>query len=191
MSHVTIQGPVLHGAADVAKIVMEEAEKGMQLAYFEVQAQLSRVAAQHRRTGHYLRSFAAGDPNHVQRVDRSTGRITATFGSRLNYAAFLEYGTGLYGPRGQKIVPKKPGGVLAFPGAVGPGTAFTLSGRQRSGRAGAAAGSQMVFARSSKGIKPLALMKRASVESREAQIAQFRKAGVVIARRLAAAGGRP
>lgn len=188
MSHVNIQGPRLHGAADVAKIVMEEAEKAMQLAYFEVQGQLARVAVQHRRTGHYLRSFAPGDPNHVQRIDRTTGRIVGTFGSRLNYAGYLERGTGIYGPRGKPITPTKPGGVLAFPGAVGGGTAFTLSGRQRSGRGGAGAASQMVFVRSVKGIKPLALMKRAAVESRQQQLAQFRKGGVAIARRLAAGG---
>lgn len=187
---VEIQGPRLHGAGDVAKIMQEEGERAMQKAYFEVQAQLARVAQTHRRTGHYLRSFSPGDPSHIMRIDRSTGRIVGIFGSRLAYARFLESGTGIYGPRKRKIVPKRPGGVLAFPGAVGPGTSFTLAGRQRSGRAGAGAGSEMVFVRSVKGIKPLELMKRASVESRAAQIARFREAGVVIARRIAAGGGR-
>jgi hypothetical protein len=44
------------------------------------------------------------------------GSYAAGVYNRVSYAVHVEYGTGLYGPKGQRylILPKKPGGVLSW-----------------------------------------------------------------------------
>lgn len=59
---------------------------------------------------------------------RLVGRVEAT----AWYAALLARGTGIYGPRGRPIKPKKPGGFLVFRGRDG----------------------SLVFAREVKGVRP-------------------------------------
>lgn len=40
------------------------------------------------------------------KFERGQGNFLARIGSPLAYAAYVEYGTGIYGPKGQPIVPK-------------------------------------------------------------------------------------
>jgi hypothetical protein len=81
---------------------------------------------------------------HVTDVTDTSAKVVAS----ANYAAFVEYGTGLFGPLHHKITPTAK---KAMRWMAGPASAFRLSGSVRSGKAGAAAGA--VFARSTKGMK--------------------------------------
>ena len=81
----------------------------------------------------------------------TTADIKGVVGTNVFYAPYLEYGTGLYGPRHHWIEPRNAK-ALRFPGAVGAGTPFTLAGRKRKGKAGA--GARYVFARRVRGIRP-------------------------------------
>jgi hypothetical protein len=93
-------------------------------------------------------------------VPRKTGRLqdsikpgylaatSADVVVRENYARFVEEGTGLFGPRKQRIVPKN-GKVMVWKGG-GP-TKVRLSGRSRTRGGSPIAGK--VFASSTKGMK--------------------------------------
>src|SRR5688500_19538142 len=48
------------------------------------------------------------------RVSITRKAVTATVGSPLEYALYVHQGTGLYGPKGYYIRPRKKGGVLRF-----------------------------------------------------------------------------
>jgi hypothetical protein len=80
-----------------------------------------------------------------QPISDTSARVAA----RANYAAFVEFGTGLYGPKREKITPKVK---KAMRWMSGPSSAFRLTGSVRSGNAGA--GSGYAFATSTKGMHP-------------------------------------
>ena len=48
---------------------------------------------------------------------------------RAPYASFQNYGTGIYGPEGTPIVPRRPGGVLVFDWPAAGGIVFARSVR--------------------------------------------------------------
>lgn len=48
------------------------------------------------------------------RAEVEGNRPVVIVGTTVEYAAFVHEGTGIYGPRGQRIVPARPGGVLVF-----------------------------------------------------------------------------
>lgn len=109
------------------------------------------------RTGHLRRSI-------THYISVSAAALFGVVGTTTMYAPFLEFGTGLYGPRNRRIVPVRAkalrwaagGSASSFSGgsrqqgSAGPG--FRLSGQQRSGAAGA--GAQYAYARSVRGIHP-------------------------------------
>jgi hypothetical protein len=88
-----------------------------------------------RKTGHLQRSIRPG----ALREDFAIVEV------RSPYAKFVEEGTGLFGPRKRRIVPKN-GKVMAWPSSR-----TRLSGRSRTRRGKAIAG--MAFATSTKGMK--------------------------------------
>lgn len=151
-------------------------------------------AARSRRTGHYLRSI-------THRITVHATVVIGEVGTNLVYAVYLEYGTGLYGPRNRWIAPKH-GRVLRFPAEGGgrhvfsrvtgehagfqtaPG--FRLSGQQRAGRAGEAA--RYVYARRVRGIRPRRYARDAAMVARPTADRLFHLAGLQMAQALA---GRP
>jgi hypothetical protein len=77
--------------------------------------------------------------------------LEVTVGSESPVFRWLEEGTGIYGPMGQRIYPKNAR-VLAWPtGTFGPEGSLRLTGRPREGAAGA--GSGMAFATSIAGMQ--------------------------------------
>lgn len=80
--------------------------------------------------------------------------ITAT----ARYAKWVDEGTGIYGPRGQRIYPTHAR-VLAWPGGVAGGPGARLTGSPRSGTPG-----NMQFARSIAGMRPRHYIKRSREE---------------------------
>lgn len=76
-----------------------------------------------RRTGTLADSVEMSD---VQ-VHSAGVRITITVASP--YGRFQNDGTGIYGPSGQPITPKRVGGVLVFDSAIGGGIVFARSVR--------------------------------------------------------------
>ena len=99
---------------------------------------------------HRTRGAGLAGSIHLGEVTETTARVYAS----ANYAAFVEYGTGLYGPLHHKITPltKK-----AMRWMAGPASAFRQSGSVRSGKAGS--GAFAVFARSTKGMKAKPFMR--------------------------------
>jgi len=183
MSHVTIEGPELFGPPEVQAIVMEEALTASQQALLVAEAAIKMRLEDHRKTGNLIRSFTTRDAGNVYRVEKTTGRLIIEWGSLMPEANWLDQGTGIYGPLHHMIVPKKPGGVMAWPAATGAGTPFTLTGRQRSGSAGA--GATYIFATKVKGIKPLYYMTESMRETQAQRLACFQKGAEKIAHRLA------
>lgn len=172
---------------EARRIVIEEARKAMRDATFVTEANWKHrlvPGVRGYRTGHYARSITSDVTPLPEALIRTDGRITGVVGSNVFYAPYLEYGTGLYGPRHQWIVPKKPGGVMRFPEAGNPG--FTLAGRQRSGRAGAMA--KYVYARRIRGIKPRRYARDAALISRPVVMRRFQQAGHSAAERLGRRG---
>ena len=98
----------------------------------------AKARAPHR-TGNLQHTIVSG------LKDAHTVQVTA----RASYAAYVELGTGLYGPKHEKITPKAK---LAMRWMGGPSSAFRLTGSVRSGKAGAGAG--YIYARSTKGMRP-------------------------------------
>ena len=133
----------------------------MRRATTAVEGAYKLQVARSRRTGTWLRSITS----KVDVEAHGSGvQIMGRVGTNLFYAYYVDMrGTGLYGPYNAWIVPKTaralrfPGGGSRSIGATGgstftPGRGFTLSGRQRSGRAGQ--GATYVYARRVRGIQP-------------------------------------
>ncbi len=163
----------------IRKIVVEEATKAAARAGGIIERNWKSQI--NSRTGHYRRSITTsveapgaasgiGAPPNVRFV-AGGNKVTLTVGTNLDYALWLEEGTGLFGPLKKKIVPKRAK-ALRFPaGSAG----FTLAGRRRSGRGGAQA--SFVFAKSVKGIKPRRYAAQAGERSRAAVEREFAKGG--------------
>jgi hypothetical protein len=101
-----------------------------------------------RRSGH-MWSMLRVDINVDNRGDEFKVHIP------VPYAAFVEYGTGIYGPRGQRIYAKGKAMVWTAPGMHGK-IARIVGKVTRNGRAG------YIFARSIKGQKGQRFMERAA-----------------------------
>lgn len=91
-----------------------------------------------KKTGHTSNSW------QIASVTETTAKLTASI---VNL--FLEEGTGLYGPKHQRITPLA---AKALRWMGGPAGSLRLSGRARSGAAGAGAG--YIFAKSTRGMPP-------------------------------------
>lgn len=163
-------------AETLKRVVIEEATKAMDRSVKLVESEWRRQLVPNEdgyRTGTYSRSITST-------VTTNDTRVIGEVGTKLYYAPYLEYGTGIYGPRHELIRSTRPGGVLRFPQPGNPG--FTLAGRRRSGRAGAMA--QYVYARFIRGIKPRLYAHKAADQARTAVRAEFEAAGGRIAKRL-------
>lgn len=173
MSSVTFEG-FPPNPARVEAIIYEEAERALRQATAKAHAEVLARASRHRRTGHLMRSV-------THRVQRLGNMLIGVVGTNVFYAPYLEYGTGLYGPRNRWIVPVRAR-FLVFPE---PGNAgFTLAGRQRAGRAGA--GARMVYARRVRGIRPLRIFRDAALVSRPFSERYFKAAQMRSIERIAA-----
>ncbi len=128
--------PIVGLAALNRRIAAVQQPKGlMKLAANVVVGELKRNIP--RKTSTTSRSI------HVASVTENSARIT---GSKV--ALFLDEGTGLYGPRHQRITPQA---AKALRWMGGPAGSLRLSGNARKGKAGAGAG--FIFARSTKGME--------------------------------------
>ena len=97
-----------------------------------------------KKTGALIRSIRVDDVN--EREQTATVRAGSTTG-KIGYAQFVEFGTGIYGPRRTPIVPVRRK-ALRFPRA---GAATRLSGNLTSAQQRAGGG--YAFAKSVKGRK--------------------------------------
>jgi len=71
-----------------------------------------------RRTGELADSI------EVDQVNRGSGGVTARIVVGAPYATYQNYGTGIYGPTGTPIRPRKPGGFLVFDSFIMGGIVF-------------------------------------------------------------------
>lgn len=164
---------------DLAKIIIEEATKGMHQAVLLTEKEWKgRLVPGVRgyQTGHYSRSITSD----VQQVRLSNGAsIRGSIGTNVFYGRYLEEGTGLYGPRNRWIEPVTAK-ALRFPQPGNKG--FTLAGRRRSGRAGAMA--KYVYAKRVRGIRPRRYARDAAMIAEPKVLKIFQEAGKNAARRL-------
>lgn len=98
-----------------------------------------------------LRKRSPGQKTRVTanswQVSSTTATTATVSGNIVNL--YLDQGTGVEGPKHQRITPKA---AKALRWMGGPAGAFRLSGAVRSGKAGSAA--YAIFAKSTKGIRP-------------------------------------
>lgn len=158
-------------------LIQAEQKAALRDAGHYVQAQAAKYPAKadstwYKRTGTLGRSIAVG-PVQV----RGKG-FSVEVGTNKHYARYVEYGTGIYGPKGARIVPKtakalawksvaaKMYGVAG--GRIGPGfnvgmvlLASGVSKRKGKIVANAARNTYLVFARSIRGMKPWHFMEKA------------------------------
>lgn len=96
----------------------------------------------------------------VQYERPSPGVFQARLGTHMAYAPFVEFGTGLYGPRGRPIVPVRARALRWFApvriGVAADGRALYRSSKTRSGQTVSARKADIgaVFRRSVRGMKP-------------------------------------
>jgi hypothetical protein len=172
MSGVDVHGDEPKGPSQVEQIVLQEGHVAMQRAMMRVEAEWKRRSVRARRTGTYGRS--------ITWIARRQGKtVFGRVGVNVAYGRYLEYGTGVYGPRHRMIVPLRAS-VLRFPEPRNPG--FTLAGRQRSGRAGM--GARWVYTRRVRGIRPRRYARDAAMVAQPYVIREFEAAGRRAAERI-------
>ena len=152
-----------------------------------------------RRTGMAARSITM----QTKYIGRSW---IVSVGSNLFYVPYLEYGTGLYGPRNEWIRPKA-GKALKFPSAgrgnqtsdlasvFGPGgrtgataaPGFRLTGQIRSGRRGNVAA--FAYAARIRGMRPRRPFRDARAVAEGRMQREFASFGVLLYKRLLASRG--
>lgn len=105
-----------------------------------------KVTADTRRVQSYARAYAPVDKGPLRSsitaevaAQPSQNRVVGVVGSRLPYAIYQEKGTGIYGPRGAPIRPKRAKRLVFVPKG----------------------GSQVVFAREVRGARPQRYLERA------------------------------
>mgnify|MGYP006277748685 CR=1 FL=1 len=118
---------------------------------WEVARQAGKNLEPHRKTGTLERSIR---PANVD-VGAQSVQVRAGGTRAGNYAQFLEFGTGVYGPKRRPIVPVRAK-FLRFPAA---GADVRLSGNLTKAQQRAGGGWQ--FRRSVKGVQPIRYMSRA------------------------------
>jgi len=188
-----MSGGHMHG--NPAAAVDNVLTNAMRQATLYTERRWKELAQISTRTGRYARSITSTvhSSGHGGNV-----RITGTVGTSVNYAPYLEYGTGLYGPKHQLIRPKQAralrwpaGGRHTFNmrtfGYEGfkPGAGFRLTGQRRSGAAGA--GARYAYAKYVRGIQPLHYGRRAAHDSQAHTRQLFHEAGRQLARVLGGA----
>jgi hypothetical protein len=80
-----------------------------------------------KRTRELVDSIESTTPVIFTDEVRMTVRVTATSDDGAPYPTFQNEGTGIFGPEGQPIRPKKPGGVLVFDWPAAGGIVFARS----------------------------------------------------------------
>lgn len=106
-------------------------------------------------------TLAAPRKTGVLQASITIGPITptsATIYARANYAGFVEFGTGIYGPRHRRITPQTARALRWLGGSFGPRGSLRLTGSRRSGKAGSGAG--YIFARSTIGMRARPFMEQ-------------------------------
>lgn len=117
-------------------------------------------SASYKRTGSLGRSITVGE------IKETPGYAAVEVGTNLHYARYVEEGTGIYGPKGVKIVPKTAK-VLAWRSMgkpTGPASVLIATGLgRRKGKLSRrkAKDTYMNFAASVKGMKPWHYMQKA------------------------------
>lgn len=160
----------MHGVTPehVHKAFLEAVDHRFRRAMQQVEGEVRRLAPW--RTGHLRRSITSTATRHGATFEGFVGTTTL-------YAPWLEFGTGIYGPKHRLITAKhmrtladgsQVPGALRFPSGQGAsrgivsrgrrgqsraGLGFTQAGRQRSGAAGGQA--SFTFRRSVKGVPPI------------------------------------
>jgi HK97 gp10 family phage protein len=76
-----------------------------------------------RRTGELAASAEVDD------ISEQSDGVKVKVVVRSHYAAFQNYGTGIYGPEGTPITPRRAGGVLVFDWPAAGGVVFARSVR--------------------------------------------------------------
>lgn len=117
-----------------------------------------------------LRTVAAmqhGTPRKTAATQRSIHAASVTEGSAKiegsRVLRWIDQGTGLYGPKHHKIVPVHARALSWTGGTFGPGGNLRLSGRKRSGKAGA--GASRITVASTKGMRARPFIDRAVKEA--------------------------
>ena len=177
MSDVTIDGKPPMPPDKAKEIILSEGLKATRKALLLTEGYWKAnliPGVRGYRTGHYARSITS-------EAHREGDRIVGAVGSNLPYARYLEHGTGLHGPLHHWIVPHPPHRFMRWPEPGNP--AFTLAGRQRSGRAGR--GARWVFARRTRGMMARHYGRDAALKARPFAERFFREAGEAAARRIA------
>lgn len=181
-----ITGPSFPAPQQLVQEALLVCTQTMEQAVLLTEREWEQRAVRSRRTGTYLRSI-------THRVVRHGLQVVGQVGSNVPQARYLEEGTGLYGPRNQRIVPRHAR-ALRFPRGGGqtfsPGTGaytgfanapgFRQTGQQRQGAAGRAA--SWVFVRSVRGIRPRRYAHDAALVVHPQVVRLFADAGRRIAR---------
>lgn len=118
-------------------------------------------------------------PMGVRHIVETTPYVIGRVGTKLPYGAYLEFGTGIYGPKRKRITSKTPGKPLAW--EVGTGTVL-VPGVSASGRATKhrQRTSNWVYAMSVKGVPPWNWLSRALEEMRPRTLGVLKKAGTEV-----------
>ncbi len=127
-------------------------ESAVRAGAFELLAQIKQALP--KKTSTLARSATV-------RFERpEAGAFLARIGTHLPYGAYIEYGTGIFGPRQRPIVPVRAKALRWFApvqiGVTGDGRAVYRSAKTRSGQTTAARKADVaaVFRKSVKGMKP-------------------------------------
>lgn len=134
----------------------------------------------HYRTGQLSQGYKVAGPKFTARS------AYAELYNNVKHARFVEEGTGIYGPRGQRIRPRRPNGVLAWPAGgnirLASGAAIRRRGAFKRGVIKVTRkNANMIFARSVRGIPAFHIVRdamrssaveRATVAERQAALAR-------------------
>jgi HK97 gp10 family phage protein len=147
--------------ADVLRVVREEQRKALTETGRFIRAKAAKYpekgsSASYKRTGTLGRSIAVSEPRAGE------GGTFVEVGTNLHYAKYVEYGTGIYGPKGQPITPKTAK-ALAWRSVGGGAKMIAFGLAMRKGKAVRAQKRDvyMNFAKSVKGMKPWHFMEKA------------------------------
>lgn len=163
MPYQPIQRPPQRATA--YNVIRSERSRALQDAGRYIRAKAAKYppksnSSSYRRTGTLGRSITVG------KVQESTGYSYVEVGTNLHYARYVEEGTGIYGPKNAKIVPKTAKALAwrSMGKRTGPGALLIASGmKRRKGKfaANKAKDVYMNFAMSVKGMKPWHYMQKA------------------------------
>lgn len=116
-----------------------------------------------RGTGAARRSWQTKKINAGATSVTATYQVVSAIPPGKQYVPYLEFGTGLFGPKKRRITSKRPGGWLAFQILRGntPQVLFPKrKGKMTKGYLKGEDKSTVIFAKSVKGIKPVGMVKK-------------------------------